>query len=283
MPHMKRTTIAFALLLALPLAAAAQDAAPADAAATTADSGGWAGSGEFGYAASQGNSHSENLNAKLGLSKDDEVWRNNFFLTALRAKGETTVTTLQNGQAVSEDRYSTTANRYDSGASLGYKYDPRAYIVGALRYEHDDFAANRWQAAASLGFGYIALKNGRTELSFEIAPGYKRYQPADYYTTDTSVTPPLTVRVRPSAQGEPIVRGLANWKYRLTANTRFEDTVLVEAGTDNRYAQNDAGLAVSMTETLALKLGYQVRYNSDTSPGTKSTDQLWTTNLVYSF
>lgn len=282
---MKRTALALALLLALPLAAAAQDAAPTGTANAddTANNGGWSGSGEFGYAAARGNSRSENLNAKLGLSKETDVWKDNFFLTALRAKGDTSVTTLQNGQVVSEDRYTTTANRYDAGASLGYKYSPRAYIVGALRYEHDDFAPNRWQAAASLGFGYIALKNGRTELSFEIAPGYKRYQPADFLETDTTVTPPVTTLVRPDSKGEPIVRGLANWKYRLTASTRFEDTLLVEAGTDNRYAQNDAGLAVSMTEKLALKLGYQVRYNSDTSPGTKSTDQLWTTNLVYSF
>ncbi|GAP65538.1 putative salt-induced outer membrane protein [Mizugakiibacter sediminis] len=279
---MKRTTLALALLLALPLAAAAQDASSTDTAGD-AGNGGWSGSGEFGYAAARGNSRSENLNAKLGLSKETDVWKDNFFLTALRAKGDTSVTTLQNGQVVSEDRYTTTANRYDAGASLGYKYSPRAYLVGALRYAHDDFAANRWQAALSLGFGYIALKNGRTELSFEIAPGYKRYRPADFFVTDATVTPPVTTLVRPGSKGEPIVRGLANWKYRLTASTRFEDTVLVEAGTDNRYAQNDAGLAVSMTEKLALKIGYQVRYNSDTTPGTKSTDQLWTTNLVYSF
>ncbi|HEX7113116.1 MAG TPA: DUF481 domain-containing protein, partial [Mizugakiibacter sp.] len=84
---MKRTTLVLALLLALPLAAAAQDAAPTDAATAndTANSGGWSGSGEFGYAAARGNSRSENLNAKLGLSKETDVWKDNFFLTALRA------------------------------------------------------------------------------------------------------------------------------------------------------------------------------------------------------
>jgi putative salt-induced outer membrane protein len=34
---------------------------------------------------------------------------------------------------------------------------------------------------------------------------------------------------------------------------------------------------------MALKLGFQVRYNSDTQPGTQSTDTLTTTNLVYNF
>jgi putative salt-induced outer membrane protein len=59
--------------------------------------------------------------------------------------------------------------------------------------------------------------------------------------------------------------------------------VLVEAGSDNTFYQNDAGLVVNMNKTLALKLGYQVRHNTDVSPGTKKTDQLMTTNLVYNF
>ena len=47
--------------------------------------------------------------------------------------------------------------------------------------------------------------------------------------------------------------------------------------------QNDLGFSVSMTKKLALKLAYQVRYNSDVALGFKKTDQLLTTNLVYGF
>lgn len=240
------------------------------------DNGGWSGSGEFGFASTRGNSRSENLNAKLGLSQENELWRNNFFLNGLRSKGNVSVTDAA-GKTV--DRFTTTANRYDSGASVGYKLDPRSYIVGALRYEHDDFGANLWQGTVSLGYGYIALKNQRTELSFEIGPGYKRYRPADEMQDVNGATVP----VRQPTQGEAVARGLANFKYRLTDNTAFEDTLLAEAGSQNKYYQNDAGLSVSMTRKMALKLGFQVRYNSDTQPGTKSTDTLTTTNLVYNF
>jgi putative salt-induced outer membrane protein len=38
-----------------------------------------------------------------------------------------------------------------------------------------------------------------------------------------------------------------------------------------------------MSKKLALKVGYQVRRNSDVAPGVKSTDQLITTNVVYNF
>ena len=271
---MKKTLIAGLLLLAFTsLGVQAQDAGSAD---TAASNGGWSGSGEFGFASARGNSRTDNINAKLGLSQENEYWRNNFFLNGMRSKGEVTVVD-SNGNQI--DQFSTTANRYDGGASVGYKLDPRSYIVGAARYEHDDFGANRWQAIVSLGYGYIALKNERSELSFEIGPGYKRYQPADAVVEINGVD----TLIQQERQSELVARGLINYKYRLTDNTAFEDSLLLEAGSKNKYYQNDAGLSVSMTKKMALKLGFQVRYNSDVQPGTQNTDTLTTTNLVYNF
>lgn len=285
---MKKLLIASLVLAALPLAAQAQDdfALPSQTPSQdAAKNNGWSGSGEFGFASSRGNSRSENANAKLGLSQENEVWKNNFFLNGLRSKGDVDV-----GDGTT--KFSTTANRYDGGASVGYKFDPRSYVVTAARYEHDDFGANIWQGIVSVGYGYIALKNERAELSFEIGPGFKRYQPARTTrdVTDANGQPVVddtgavvTEVYSPDATSEVVARGLINGKYRLTDNTALEDTLLVEAGTKNKYYQNDIGVSVSMTKKMALKVGYQVRYNSDTQPGTVSTDKLMTTNLVYNF
>lgn len=57
---MKKLLIASALLAALPLAAHAAD-------------GEWKGTGELGFAASRGNAKSENLNAKLNFSMEDDT------------------------------------------------------------------------------------------------------------------------------------------------------------------------------------------------------------------
>ncbi|QDE41412.1 DUF481 domain-containing protein [Luteibacter pinisoli] len=281
---MKKILLASLVLAALPMAAQAQDANANANAAPSSDASknnGWTGSGEFGFASSRGNSRSENANAKLGLQQENEVWKNSFYLNGLRSKGDVEV---QDAAGNTIDKFSTTANRYDSGASVGYKFDPRSYVVTAARYEHDDFGANLWQGIISVGYGYIALKNERAELSFEIGPGFKRYQPAK---TTEDVTQPdgsvVSVTTQPNAQSEVVGRGLVNGKYRLTDNTALEDTFLVEAGSKNQYYQNDIGLSVSMTKKMALKLGYQIRYNSDTQPGTVSTDKLMTTNLVYNF
>jgi putative salt-induced outer membrane protein len=270
---MKKTLIAGLLLAACAsFAAQAQDTATD----TTANNGGWSGSGEFGFASATGNSRSQNVNAKLGLNQENEQWKNSFFVDALRSKSQQKVVDSA-GNTI--EQFNTTANRYDGGASVGYKLDPRSYIVGAARYEHDDFGANLWQGIVSLGSGYIALKDERNELSFEIGPGYKRYRPAD---VDLVVDGVLVPQQQPT-ESEMVARGLINYKYKLTTNTAFEDTLLMEAGSKNTYLQNDAGLAVSMTKKLALKVGFQVRHNSDVLPGVKKMDTLTTTNLVYSF
>lgn len=269
---MKKTLIAGLLLAALTsFAAQAQDAGT-----TPANNGGWSGSGEFGFASATGNSRSQNINAKLGLNQENEQWKNSFFLDGLRSKSQQTVA---NADGSTVKQFNTTANRYDGGASVGYKLDPRSYIVGAGRYEHDQFGANLWQGIVSLGYGYIALKDESNELSFEIGPGYKRYRPAD---VDVVVGNDI-VHERQPTESEVVARGLINYKYKISGNTSFEDTLLMEAGSKNTYLQNDAGLAVSMTKKLALKVGFQVRHNSTVLEGVKKTDTLTTTNLVYSF
>ncbi|HEY0178665.1 MAG TPA: DUF481 domain-containing protein [Dokdonella sp.] len=275
----KNKLLPIALTALLPLAAQAADgsAAPAD--------GEWSGAGELGFAASRGNAKSENLNAKLNFRKEDDTWKDDFYLTALRSKGEVTTETIDDSTnpptLVSTSKYKLNANRYEAGASAGYKLDERSYIVGALRYEHDDFSPFDYQAVASIGYGYTLLKNQTDELSFEVGPGYKRYQPADVIGPEVVDGRPL--RHTFSSEGEVVGRGLGAYKHAFTDNTSFVDTLLVEAGSDNTFTQNDAGLQVDMNKKLALKIGYQVRHNSDVTPGTKRTDQLMTTNLVYNF
>ncbi len=284
---MKKTLIACVLLVSMasfaaqaddassPAPAPAADSSGSDASSKAANNGGWTGSGEFGFASATGNTRSQNVNGKLNLNQENEQWKNNFYVDFLRSKSQQQVL---NADGATVEQFNETANRYDGGASVGYKLDPRSYIVTAARYEHDDFGANIWQGVVSVGYGYIALKDDSNELSFEIGPGYKRYRPAVQDVLIGGVEVPQQSN---GTQSEPIARGLVNYKHKLTDNTSFEDTFLTEAGSKNTYAQNDAGLAVSMTRQLAVKIGFQVRHNTNVLPGIRKNDTLTTTNLVY--
>lgn len=218
---------------------------------------GWKGEGELGLALSRGNSETESLNAKLGLTFEDASWKHALGFSALRQKGES---------ASSED-LELTANRYELSGSTAYKLSERAYVIGALRYENDDFAPYEYQTIGSVGLGWYAIKNDVTEWLFEGGPGYRRYKEVATGETD----------------GQAVFRGVMGFKHVFTETTSFENNLLVEAGSDNTFAQNDSGLVVKMNAKLALKAGLQFRHNTDVAPGLKKTDSLFTTNLVYSF
>jgi putative salt-induced outer membrane protein len=275
---MKTTLLASAVLFALPLAAIAADPPPPPT--------GWSGSGEAGLSVASGNTKSQNLNAKLDFKFNDDQWKDDFYLLAQRNKSNVTIATVDASTnpptTVNVSKYDLTANRYEAGASFGYKLDERSYIVGAGRYEHDEFSPYDYQYTLSIGYGYQVLKNAIDELAFEVGPGYKVVQPTSFllYPVDPGSPP---VRVKPDSDSNVVARGKMEYKHSFSDAVSFSDVFVVEAGSGNTFFQNDAGLAVKMNSHLALKAGLQTRYNSDVLPGFKKTDELFTTNLVYNF
>jgi putative salt-induced outer membrane protein len=219
--------------------------------------GGWKGTGELGLALTRGNSETESLNAKLGFVFEDDQWKHELGAAALRQKGE----------VVGTDDLQLTANRYEVSASSAWKFSERTYMIGALRYENDDFAPYEYQGIASIGIGWYAIKSDTTQFLLEGGPGYRTFKEV----------------VSGDSDGEVVFRGRVLYSHAFNEQTSFENILLVEAGSTNTFAQNDTGLVVKMTDKLALKAGLQFRHNSDVAPGLESTDSLFTTNLVYSF
>lgn len=218
---------------------------------------GWTGAGELGLALTRGNSETESLNAKLSLVWEDALWKHELGAAALRQKGESALT----------DDLELTANRYELSGSSARKFGERSYLIGALRYENDDFAPFEYQAIASIGVGTYLVKESATEWLIEGGPGYRRFRDTLSRETD----------------GEVVLRARTAFKHAFNEQTSIEDTLLVEAGSDNTFVQNDLGVSVKMSTALALKAGLQFRHNSDVAPGVEKTDSLFTTNLVYGF
>ena len=249
----KPIALAIVLLCGTPLTTQAQDAAPT----------GWTGTGELGLALARGNARSENLNGKLAFTNEDAEWKHNYYLSVLRSKGE--VTGDFDGDGVAEESFELNANRYEAGASSAIKVNEVSSWLVALRYENDDFAPFESQATFSMGYGHNFIKSDETTLSAEIGPGYRRAKSASTGETESNV----------------IVRGLLDYKHKLTDNTSLYNTLLIESGSDNTFGQDDFGVQVAMNEAFALKAGMQVRHNTDVGPGIEKTDTLTTVNLVY--
>lgn len=223
---------------------------------------GWSGTGEFGLVLSRGNADTDTLNTKLDLKHEDENWLHNAYVLALRAEANDV----------------RTANRFEVGGKSGYKFNERHYLAGVARYENDDFSPfeNQWTLAVTYGVNVIDAE--ATKLSFEVGPGFRRFDPVPFVF---SVTPPISID--PEADSEFMVRGFADFKHQFNANVGIYNTFLAETGEENTFMQDDVGVLVKMTDALALKAGFQFRRNSDVPLGVDKTDTLTTVNVVYGF
>jgi putative salt-induced outer membrane protein len=209
----------------------------------------WTAKGELGGSMASGNSDNEALNASLEVKNTVGKWKNTFGFAG----------------NYGNDGTATTAERWEVRGQTQYEITSRAYGFGAARYDDDRFSAYDYQASLSGGLGYKFIDNDRTKLWAQGGPGYRF---AEFRDTGES-------------EDGMIFRGDVGLDHQLTESTKIVDRFLVETGSDNTYLQNDIGLEVSINGSLALRVGYQVRHNTDVPPGIDKTDTLTTIGLIY--
>ena len=215
---------------------------------------GWEGTGELGFVSTTGNTETVALNAKLNFILTRERWRHRFSGTAL---------------ATSEDGI-TENERYTMEVQSDRKLSEKSWLFGAFRWDADKFGSYDPQMSLTVGYGHQLMKSEKHELRGEIGAGYKRLE--ETVSGDTS--------------SEAIARFLLDDSWQVFKTTLWTNRLLVEAGSSNTFTQFNTGLAVSMTEKFALKLGFEVRHNTDVPDDiedSENTDTITSANLVYNF
>jgi putative salt-induced outer membrane protein len=223
----------------------------------------WTGKGEAGMVISRGNSDSTSANAKLDLARESGDWKNSAFLGFLYGKSAGL----------------TSAQRVQVKYELDRKISDRMFWFGALRGEQDKFSGFAYQASLSTGIGYKFIDTEATKLAGTFGIGYRRLRPE--ILNKDPVTGEITSRTKLDATGDAIATAGLDFSHVLTKSTKVLNKFSIESGSKNTLVTNDLALQVSMTEVLALSVGYGVRYNTDPPAGTKKSDQLTTINLVY--
>ena len=209
----------------------------------------WTAKGELGASFASGNSENESANGTLEVKNSYDKW----------------VHTLGLAGNYGNDGQDTTAERWEVRGQSDYKLTDRAYWFGAGRYEDDRFTAYDYQASLSTGLGYRIIDSERTKLWVQGGPGYRYAELRDTGESEDGI----------------IFRGDAGLEHRLTDTTKVVERFLVETGSDNTFLQNDLGLEVTITGSLGLRVGYQVRHNTDVAPGIEKTDTLTTVGIIY--
>lgn len=213
---------------------------------------GWAGKGEFGFVNTTGNTDSLAVNMKLEFVKTTETWRHRFSGTMLY--------TEEDDIADNE--------RYTFEAQSDRKLNEASYVFGSLRWDADKFGAYDPQMTLTAGYGRQLMKSETHELKGEIGAGYRK----------------LEERETGESSSEPILRFLLDDSWQVLESTMWTNRLLVETGSDNTFTQFNTAAKVTMTDKLAISVGFEVRNNSKLPPGdSESTDTVTTVNLVYNF
>jgi putative salt-induced outer membrane protein len=227
----------------------------------------WTGKGELGGSFASGNSENEAVNAALEVKNAYDEWTH----------------TLGFAGNYGSDGGGTTAQRWEVRGQSDYQFTERVYGFGAGRYEDDRFSAYEYQASLAAGLGYKFIDNDTTKFWVQGGPGYRFAERRRYCREESTLDagPACLDWARSESENSLIFRGDLGFEHQLTETTKIVERFLVETGSDNTYLQNDLGLEVKINGALALRLGYQVRHNTDVMPGTEKTDTLATVGLIY--
>lgn len=209
------------------------------------------GEGDLAISRSDGNTESSSLSAGLSLVYQQDRWQHKGSLDAYSAS--------QEGDQ--------TAESYQLKLNSHYEFSERAYAFGDGRYLNDRFSAYDYQATLAFGMGRTFVDNGTTLLEAETGLGYRISDPAGNEEEDSAA----------------IVLAQATFNHQLTETTAFTSDYRVETGSDNTHIQADLGLKVAIVDSLAVRLAYVVKHNTQVPAGTENTDTLTTVGLNYSF
>jgi putative salt-induced outer membrane protein len=225
---------------------------------------GWGGKGEAGLVLARGNADTTSADVKLDATDIIDAWKHTVHLAFLYGRNATFAT----------------AQRLEGAWQTDYNFGKKAFVFGSVNAENDHFDGFVYQATLATGLGYRFIDSDTTKLTGTLGAGYRRLQ-----TEQLEKNPDGRVTARIPGESTSDAVGSAGLEYlqQVTKTTKLTDKLLVQSGGQNTAVANDFAVVVSINSSLALSVGYGVRYNSNPPFGTKTTDQLTTANLVYSF
>jgi putative salt-induced outer membrane protein len=225
---------------------------------------GWTGKTEAGLVLARGNADTTTANVKLDATDTIDAWKHKAHLAFLYG----------------ESADFSTAQRLEAAWETDYKFKKHAFVFGSINGEDDRFDGFVYQATLSTGLGYDFIDSDATKLTATLGVGYRRLQP-EQLLRDADGR--VIARIKGESTSDGVATAGLDYQQQMTKTTKLTDKLVVQSGGQDTSVGNDFAVSVDMTRSLALSVGYGLRYNSAPSFGTKTTDQLTTVNLVYHF
>ncbi|MBM7073440.1 DUF481 domain-containing protein [Shewanella sp. 202IG2-18] len=211
---------------------------------------------EAGATFTTGNTQTSSFKAKADLKHELEDWENEYIIEGLYTKDDEAVT----------------AKRYQLGAQGNYKFDESNYLFANGNYEVDEFRGFDYQIATAAGYGHKFFDDGGDMLRAEIGPGYI-YQ---------RLTPDQRGESNENSNATLVAHTVIEYTKRISDSSTFNSKLVSDFG-NQIISRLDTSITAKVVDSLAMKFGVTVRYNSEPLDNIKSTDTETTLTLLYSF
>lgn len=243
----QRILVAFGLMLITSALALAEDAPAAPEKL-------WESSAGLSYLSTSGNSDTESLGFDLKAVRKPTPWGLEFTANLNRAENDSVLT----------------AERYFAGLRGTRSLDEKWTLFAGLSGEKDEFAGFDFRTVVEAGGTYKAVDSADYFLSFDGAVTY----------TDED-------RLEPSPD-ESFMGAMAAlhfvWKFSETASLSQDLSYFPNFDTSSDWrAESITALQAAMTDTLAVRLSYEMRYRNEPIGEADDTDTTTKASLVVRF
>jgi putative salt-induced outer membrane protein YdiY len=243
------------LFIALALAAA-QGAACADDNTDRT----WFTSAELGAIATTGNTSGASVTGKVDARQELEDWSNQYILSGFFKEDRTV-------DAFGEKHRVRSAERFEASAKGAYHLEDRDKQLFMLGSQvNDQFGVYTRRTSLSVGYSSRWLRSRDKTLDVELGPGYF-----------------MGRRATGEYENGMTVRGAASYRWQVSPNATFTQTLSMEKGTANLHSQAETALATKINGTMQMKAAFSARNDTNAPENKKSTDTQTSLTLVYSF
>ncbi|UXI01066.1 YdiY family protein [Photobacterium sp. TY1-4] len=220
----------------------------------------WASELELGYQALGGNSDSESLNARVGLTYVKNQYRHTTEAKYLLAEKDGEEDKRKGQLELQSDR----------------KINDSTYVLGNVSYIDDRYGPYFSDFTFSTGLGYQLLRLETFQMEVEAGPGYRHQEPNIDEIDDDDIIVPMTVN-------ELILRGNTKFIWKPSKTVEVEGRITTIAGNSNSTLEAELNLTSAISEHIAIKLSNTQKLNSWVPDGLDKRDSIMTINLLFRF
>lgn len=218
--------------------------------AEDAEKGDWKGEAELGLVTTTGNTETETVNGKAKVSYTHENCTDSLSFEGLKTS----------------DDLGVTAKKVASTAKMEHKFGEHNYFFILMKYENDAFSGFDYQTSEAVGYGRLVIEEKNMLLKLEIGPGARQ---SKLLTGGTD--------------RETTVWAGANYEWAVSKTSKFTEVITFEAGEDSNISKSVTALTSQIAGSLAMKVTYTVKNNSEVPLGVEKKDTETALTLIYSF